>query len=59
MTTTIGSRSEWTAAPLRPVAHWVTVCDTDGRARLEMSWSVPTVEMPEVAGDATGTSTAA
>ena len=59
MTTTIGSRSEWTAAPLRPVAHWVPVCDADGRTGLEMRWSVPTVEVLLAAPDATGTSTAA
>jgi hypothetical protein len=59
MTTTIGSRSEWTAAPLRPVARWVPVRDADGRAQLEMRWAVPTVEVPLAAPGATGTSTAA
>jgi hypothetical protein len=59
MTTTLGSRSEWTAAPLRPVARWVTVRDDDGRTRLEMTWSVPTVEVAGLTGDATGTSSAA
>jgi hypothetical protein len=58
MTMMIGSLSEWTAAGLRPVARWVPVCDA-GRTRLEMSWSVPTVEVPRVAPDGTGTSTAA
>jgi hypothetical protein len=59
MTTTRGSGSEWTAAPLRPVARWATVHDDDGRSRLEMTWSVPTVEVSGVTQDATGTSTAA
>jgi hypothetical protein len=59
MTTTIGSGCEWTAAALRPVAHWATACDADGRMRLEMSWSVPAVDMTAVAQDAAGTSTAA
>ena len=59
MTTTIGSESEWTAPGLRPVARWVPVCEADGRTRLEMSWSVPAVEVPDVAQDGTGTTTAA
>ena len=59
MTTMIGSQSEWTAAVLRPVARWVPVRDAGGRTRLEMSWSVPTVDMPAVAQDESGTSTAA
>ena len=32
---------EWTAGPLRPVAHWVTMPVGDGRTRLEMVWEVP------------------
>jgi hypothetical protein len=59
MTTTIGSHSEWTAAALRPVARWVPVHDGNGRTRLEMSWSVPTIEVPAVAQNETGASTAA
>jgi hypothetical protein len=59
MTTTIGSQSEWTAAPLRLVAHWVPVRDADGRTRLEMTWAVPTVDVPQVAPGETGASTAA
>jgi hypothetical protein len=59
MTTMIGSQSEWTAAALRPVARWVPVRDACGRTRLEMSWSVPTVDMPTVAQDDSGRSTAA
>jgi hypothetical protein len=59
MTTTIGSRSEWTAAALRPVACWVPVRDAGGGTRLEMSWSVPTVEVAAVVQNETGTSTAA
>jgi hypothetical protein len=55
----IGSRSEWTATALRPVAHWVPVCDAGGRTRLEMSWSVPTVEVAAVVQEETGTSTVA
>lgn len=47
--TTIDSDSEWTACALRPVAHWATVCDADGRIRLEMRWSVPMVDVPAVA----------
>lgn len=55
----VDAGSEWTAQPLRPVARWVPVCDADGRTRLQMAWSVPTVEVPLAASDATGTSTAA
>ena len=52
--------SEWTAAPLRPVARWVPVLGPDGRTRLEMRWAAPTVEVPLAAAtDGTGTSTAA
>jgi hypothetical protein len=30
------------AAPRRhPVAHWVTMCDDDGRARLTCVWETP------------------
>jgi hypothetical protein len=32
---------EWTAGPLRPVAHWVTLPGDDGRRRLQMIWEVP------------------
>lgn len=32
---------EWTAGPLRPVAHWVTLPSADGRPRLQMVWEVP------------------
>jgi hypothetical protein len=59
MATARGSGSEWTAAPLPPVARWATVRDDDGRCRLEMTWSVPTVGVSGVTQDATGTSTAA
>jgi hypothetical protein len=55
----IGAGSEWTAAGLRPVARWVPVRDASGRTRLEMSWSVPTVEVPVMAqDDEAGTTTA-
>jgi hypothetical protein len=58
--TMIGSESEWTAAGLRPVARWVPVRDSCGRTRLQMSWSVPTVEVSVLAqGDEADTSTAA
>jgi hypothetical protein len=33
--------SEWSARPLRPVAHWVLMPTTGGRARLEMVWEAP------------------
>lgn len=33
--------SEWDAAPLRPVAHWVTMPDASGGTRLGMVWEVP------------------
>jgi hypothetical protein len=33
--------SEWTARPLRPVAHWVLMPTSGRRARLEMVWGVP------------------
>ena len=59
MTTALGSPSEWSAAGLRPVAHWATVRDADGRIRLEMSWSVPTVDVPAVAQAERDASTAA
>jgi hypothetical protein len=58
VTTTISSQGEWTASALRLVAHWATVCDADGRTRLEMSWSVPTVDVPAVAQAERRTSTA-
>jgi hypothetical protein len=32
---------EWTASPLRPVAHWVSMPIGTGRRRLEMVWEVP------------------
>jgi len=32
---------EWTAAPLRPVAHWVRLPDGKGGRRLSMVWEVP------------------
>jgi len=32
---------EVAAAPLRPVASWVTVIGADGRRRPEMIWTVP------------------
>ncbi len=35
--------SEWSAAPLRPVARWVAVTSESGRPRLEMVWAVPEV----------------
>ena len=33
--------SEWSARPLRPVAHWVQMPVPGGRNRLEMVWEVP------------------
>lgn len=33
--------TEWSAAPLRPVAHWVSMPTGAGRTRLEMVWEVP------------------
>jgi hypothetical protein len=35
------SGSEWTARPLRPVAHWVQMPTAGGRPRLEMVWEIP------------------
>jgi len=32
---------EWTAAPLRPVAHWVSMPAANGRSRLSMVWEIP------------------
>ncbi len=49
MTTTVGQQTEWTAAALRPTAHWARVTDVDGRSRLAMTWSVPAVEVAQVA----------
>lgn len=33
--------SEWNAAALRPVAHWVQMPTTGGRSVLSMVWEVP------------------
>jgi hypothetical protein len=33
--------SEWDAAALRPVAHWVLMPADPGRSRLEMVWEIP------------------
>ena len=49
MTTTVGPQVEWTAAALRPTAHWVPVTTPGGRTRMEMVWAVPAVEVPQVA----------
>lgn len=57
MMTTGGGGSEWTAAPLRPTATWVSVRGVDGRARLEMLWAVPTLDDVDVRATATTTST--
>ena len=32
---------EWTARPLRLVAHWVLMPTAGGRGRLEMVWEIP------------------
>ncbi|MBT0767465.1 hypothetical protein KIH74_00930 [Kineosporia sp. J2-2] len=32
---------EWTAAPLRPVAHWVKLPNGKGGRTLSMVWEVP------------------
>jgi hypothetical protein len=32
---------EWTAQPLRPVAHWVSMPTADGRSQLSMVWETP------------------
>jgi hypothetical protein len=39
---------EWTASPLRPVAHWVAMPIGKGRSRLEMVWEVPDPIAPSV-----------
>jgi hypothetical protein len=44
METTLAPSSEWTAAPLRPVARWVHELDDDGRTRLVMRWQVPDLD---------------
>jgi hypothetical protein len=49
MTMTIRPESEWTAASLRPTARWVPVSTVDGRTRMEMVWSVPTIDVAEAA----------
>ena len=49
MTTSIEATTEWTAAALRPTARWAPVTGTDGRARLQMTWCVPAVEVALVA----------
>ena len=33
--------AEWTAASLRPVAHWVVMPGERGRGRLSMVWETP------------------
>ena len=38
---TTGSGSEWDAAALRPVAHWVLMPTAGGRSQLAMVWEVP------------------
>ncbi len=58
MAPTTGHCSEWTAAALRPRATWVPVTGPDGRTRMEMVWSLPSVDMADVTNPA-GTSTAA
>lgn len=35
--------AEWSARPLRPVAHWISEPDETGRRRLRMTWSVPEI----------------
>jgi hypothetical protein len=35
------ARSEWDAAGLRPVAHWVSMPTAGGGSRLSMVWEVP------------------
>ena len=47
MTMTVRPETEWTAASLRPTARWVPVGTADGRTRMEMVWSVPTVTVPQ------------
>jgi hypothetical protein len=46
--TTPAGRSEWHAAPLRPVACWVPETGIDGRTRLVMIWSVPEIDVANV-----------
>ena len=43
-----GTSSEWGAAALRPVAHWVRMPGADGRGRLSMVWEVPDPIPPAV-----------
>ncbi len=52
MTTSIETATEWTATALRPTARWVPVTGTEGRTRLQMTWSVPTVDVAQVASAA-------
>jgi hypothetical protein len=39
--TSLQGHPEWTAEPLRPVAHWVRLPDGKGGRRLSMVWEVP------------------
>jgi hypothetical protein len=39
--TSLQGHPEWTAEPLRPVAHWVRLPDGKGGRRLAMVWEVP------------------
>jgi hypothetical protein len=41
METIVTPFGEWTAAELRPVAHWERRPDETGRSRLVMVWTVP------------------
>jgi hypothetical protein len=59
MTTTAEPASEWTAAPMRPTATWVPVTRPDGRTRMEMVWSVPALDVPDLTRPAVGGSSAA
>ena len=35
------AESEWSAGPLRPVAHWVVLPDEQGHNALTCIWEVP------------------
>ena len=44
MTALVESSVTRTAAPLRPVARWVSTVDERGRRRLVMQWHVPDLD---------------
>ncbi len=48
MTISIETATEWTATALRPTAQWVAV-QAQGRTQMQMVWSVPTVDVAQVA----------